>query len=203
MTYLKRRHKCYSALFPSLKSNQLSWPCYICCTQAKTLSFIFSGIYKLTVCSSTCPAGSVTLESPVLPVMEGDSVTLSCRCKALLPACSLGAGFYRDGTLIGNTSTGKMTIHNVSKSDEGIYKCNVSGSEFSPESWLSVRGQEATMPIQCYIFYLVYYFVQYYWPQNKQEAIRTCWALKRGKAECGFVCGFQIVSYWEFTTKNL
>ncbi|XP_045919983.1 sialoadhesin-like [Micropterus dolomieu] len=85
----------------------------------------------------TVTAGPVILESPVLPVMEGEAVTLSCRQKKM---SSLDAHFYKDGLLIGNSSTGNMTIHNVSKSDEGLYKCNISGAGESPESRLAVRG---------------------------------------------------------------
>ncbi|XP_029932580.1 low affinity immunoglobulin gamma Fc region receptor II-like [Myripristis murdjan] len=82
-------------------------------------------------------AGSVILESPVLPAMEGSDVTLRCRNKTT--PSNLTADFYKDDFLIRTGSTGKMTIHSVSKSDEGFYKCSVSDFEESPESWLAVR----------------------------------------------------------------
>ncbi|XP_056225519.1 low affinity immunoglobulin gamma Fc region receptor II-like isoform X2 [Seriola aureovittata] len=88
----------------------------------------------------TVTAGSVILESPALPVTEGDNVTLRCRNKT--PASDLTAGFYKDGVFIRNSTTGKMTIHNVSKSNEGLYKCNISGAGESAESWLTVRVSE-------------------------------------------------------------
>ncbi|XP_050924480.1 low affinity immunoglobulin gamma Fc region receptor III-like isoform X2 [Lates calcarifer] len=84
----------------------------------------------------TVTNGSVILESPALPVMEGESVTLSCRNKT---TSNLTATFYKDGVVMGNSSTGIMTIHSVSRSDEGLYKCNISGSGESAESWLTVR----------------------------------------------------------------
>ncbi|XP_078147714.1 Fc receptor-like protein 5 isoform X1 [Centroberyx gerrardi] len=85
----------------------------------------------------TVTAGSVILESPVLPVMEGDNVTLNCTTQT---PSNLPAGFYKDGFLIRTGSTGEMTIHSVSKSDEGFYKCSISGVGESPESWLAVRA---------------------------------------------------------------
>ncbi|KAM8748192.1 cell adhesion molecule CEACAM20-like [Acanthopagrus schlegelii] len=81
--------------------------------------------------------GSVILKIPVLPVMEGDAVTLQCRNKQ--SSSNLPADFYREGLLIGNSLIGEMTIHRVSKSDEGLYKCRMSGAGESPESWLAVR----------------------------------------------------------------
>ncbi|XP_078137930.1 low affinity immunoglobulin gamma Fc region receptor III-A-like [Centroberyx gerrardi] len=81
-------------------------------------------------------AGSVVLESPVRPVMEGDAVTLNCRNKTT--PSNVPAGFYKDGFLIRTSSAGEMTIHSVSKFDEGFYKCNISGVGESPESWLAV-----------------------------------------------------------------
>ncbi|KAI3376294.1 hypothetical protein L3Q82_016425 [Scortum barcoo] len=39
-------------------------------------------------------------------------------------------------------SAGHMTIRHVSKSDEGLYKCNISSHGESPPSWISVSGQE-------------------------------------------------------------
>ncbi|XP_044040128.1 low affinity immunoglobulin gamma Fc region receptor II-like [Siniperca chuatsi] len=89
----------------------------------------------------TVTAGSVILESPVLPVMDEEAVTLRCRNKM---ASNLSADFFKDGYLIRSSSTGEMTIHNVSKSDEGFYKCNISGDGESPESWLAVRGPNKT-----------------------------------------------------------
>ena len=84
------------------------------------------------------PADSVILDSPVLPVMEGSNVTLSCRRKRTT-SLNLTADFYKDGLLIGSRS-GEMTVHSVSKCDEGLYKCRLSGAGESAESWLAVRG---------------------------------------------------------------
>ncbi|XP_030194023.1 Fc receptor-like protein 5 isoform X1 [Gadus morhua] len=82
--------------------------------------------------------GHVILESPVLPVMEGHNVTVSCRTSTLSPPFS--ADFYKDGLLVMTAPTARMTIYNVSKSDEGLYKCSVSGLGHSPESWLNTQG---------------------------------------------------------------
>ncbi|XP_056156831.1 Fc receptor-like protein 5 [Lampris incognitus] len=86
----------------------------------------------------TVADGPVIMESPLLPVTEGDNVTLRCRTKAALS--NLSADFYKDGFFIRTESTGKMTIHIASKSDEGLYKCNISELGESPESWLAVRA---------------------------------------------------------------
>ncbi|XP_037613811.1 Fc receptor-like protein 5 isoform X6 [Sebastes umbrosus] len=95
------------------------------------------GLQTSNTVSITVTAGSVVLESPVLPVMEGDAVTLSCRDEQA--SSNLTADFYKDGRLIGSSSTGEMTIHSVSMCDEGDYKCRISGAGESPESWLTVR----------------------------------------------------------------
>uniref|UniRef100_A0A3Q3IPQ3 Ig-like domain-containing protein n=1 Tax=Monopterus albus TaxID=43700 RepID=A0A3Q3IPQ3_MONAL len=101
-----------------------------------------SGVYW---CQSTqgATSGAVILQSPVLPVMEGHDVTV--RCEARSPPSSLPAAFYKDGSLIGAEPTGHMTIRRVSKADEGLYTCNISGHGASPPSWLSVTGQEVTL----------------------------------------------------------
>ncbi|XP_038839697.1 low affinity immunoglobulin gamma Fc region receptor II-a-like [Salvelinus namaycush] len=83
----------------------------------------------------TVHAGAVILESPALPVTEGDSVTLRCRYQGT--PSNLTADFYKDGSLIRTETTGEMTIPAVSKSDEGLYKCTNSEGE-SPESWMTV-----------------------------------------------------------------
>ncbi|XP_070849823.1 low affinity immunoglobulin gamma Fc region receptor II-like [Chaetodon trifascialis] len=87
----------------------------------------------------TVTAGSVILESPVLPVMEGDVVTLRCRNK--MSPSILTADFYKDGLLISSSSTEWMIIPSVSRSDEGLYKCRISDGGESALSLLTVRGE--------------------------------------------------------------
>ncbi|XP_035850142.1 low affinity immunoglobulin gamma Fc region receptor II-like [Sander lucioperca] len=89
----------------------------------------------------TVTAGSVILESPALPVMEGEAVTLSCRTK-LTSFSSLITNFYKNGLLIGSSPTGNLTIESVFKSHDGHYKCNIPGAGESPESWLAVREEK-------------------------------------------------------------
>ncbi|XP_028462139.1 high affinity immunoglobulin gamma Fc receptor I-like isoform X2 [Perca flavescens] len=83
----------------------------------------------------TVTGGPVILQSPVLPVMEGEDLTLTCRTKR---SSNLPAGFYKDGSFIRTEPAGHMTIHHVSRSDEGLYKCNISSVGESPPSWVSV-----------------------------------------------------------------
>ncbi|XP_044040194.1 low affinity immunoglobulin gamma Fc region receptor II-like isoform X2 [Siniperca chuatsi] len=92
--------------------------------------------------SITVTGGPVILQSPVLPVMEGHDVTL--HCKPQTPPSNLTAAFYKDGSLISTEPTGHMTIHHVSKSDEGLYKCHSSRHGESPPSWISVSGKPTT-----------------------------------------------------------
>ncbi|CAI5671495.1 unnamed protein product [Oreochromis niloticus] len=87
----------------------------------------------------TVTGGSVILQSPVLPVMEGDDVTLLCKTKTT--PSNLPAAFYKDGSLIRKQPTGHMTIQHVSRSDEGLYKCDISGHGESPSSWITVTGK--------------------------------------------------------------
>ncbi|XP_042257800.1 low affinity immunoglobulin gamma Fc region receptor II-like [Thunnus maccoyii] len=88
----------------------------------------------------TVTGGSVILQSPVLPVMEGDDVTLHCKTKT----SNLPADFYKDGSLIRTEPAGHMTIHHVSKSDEGLYKCHISSHGESPPSWITVTEKPTT-----------------------------------------------------------
>uniref|UniRef100_A0A8C1J0A6 Ig-like domain-containing protein n=1 Tax=Cyprinus carpio TaxID=7962 RepID=A0A8C1J0A6_CYPCA len=82
-------------------------------------------------------AGAI-LESPVHPVMEGDSLTLRCLYKHSTPA-NPRADFYKDGSLIQSQTT-EMIISTVSKSHEGFYYCKHPKRGESPKSWISVRG---------------------------------------------------------------
>ncbi|XP_049424313.1 Fc receptor-like protein 4 isoform X2 [Epinephelus fuscoguttatus] len=79
--------------------------------------------------------GSVILQSPVLPVMEGHDVTLHCKTKT---SSNLPAAFYKDGSFIRTEPAGHMTIRHVTRSDEGLYKCDITGHGESPPSWLTV-----------------------------------------------------------------
>uniref|UniRef100_A0A3P9ILQ8 Ig-like domain-containing protein n=1 Tax=Oryzias latipes TaxID=8090 RepID=A0A3P9ILQ8_ORYLA len=80
------------------------------------------------------------LQSPVLPVMEGHDLTLSCQSQT--PPSKPSAAFYKDGSLIRTEPTGHMTLQHVSRSDEGLYKCHISAHGESPSSWISVSGEE-------------------------------------------------------------
>ncbi|XP_078792956.1 Fc receptor-like protein 5 [Oryzias latipes] len=86
--------------------------------------------------------GSVILQSPVLPVMEGHDLTLSCQSRT--PPLNLSAAFYKDGSLIRTEPTGHMTLQHVSRSDEGLYKCHISAHGESPSSWISVSENPRT-----------------------------------------------------------
>ncbi|XP_060885001.1 low affinity immunoglobulin gamma Fc region receptor II-b-like [Labrus mixtus] len=86
----------------------------------------------------TVTAGPVILESPI-SVVEGEDVTLRCRNKTTSP--NLSADFYKDGRLIGRSSTENMTIPGVTKRDEGLYKCTISGGGESAESRMTVQGE--------------------------------------------------------------
>ncbi|XP_030287545.1 Fc receptor-like protein 5 [Sparus aurata] len=119
-----------------------------------TISYIVpwdSGVYwcestdgaASTSINITVTGGAVILQSPVLPVMEGDDVTLTCTTET----SNLSAAFYKDGSFIRTEPTGHMTIHHVSRSDEGLYKCNTISDGESPPSWISVTGQE--VPWKC------------------------------------------------------
>lgn len=80
------------------------------------------------------------LESPALPVSEGATVTLHCTPET--KSFNQFFDFYKDGHCIKRNSTGEITIKRVSKSDEGLYKCSISGGEESLGSWLAVDGEQ-------------------------------------------------------------
>ncbi|XP_017158729.1 low affinity immunoglobulin gamma Fc region receptor II-c-like isoform X2 [Poecilia reticulata] len=117
------------------------------------LVLLDSGVYWCESTNGSSPSSSssiqlsvsVILQSPVLPVMEGDDVTLSCRAKS--PAHNLPAAFYKDGSFIGDGPSGHMTLLHVSSSDEGLYQCSISGQDGeSPSSWIWVKGRITSTP---------------------------------------------------------
>ncbi|XP_026180291.1 low affinity immunoglobulin gamma Fc region receptor II-like [Mastacembelus armatus] len=89
----------------------------------------------------TVSGGAVILQSPVLPVMEGENITLICRTQT---SSDLPADFYKHGSLIIDRPTGHVTILHVSKADEGVYRCNIRGHGESPPGWISVTGTPTT-----------------------------------------------------------
>ncbi|XP_076836552.1 uncharacterized protein LOC143482158 [Brachyhypopomus gauderio] len=83
--------------------------------------------------------GDVILESPVHSVAQGDPLNLQCLLDPTVTS-DIRADLYKDGLLIQNQVAGELTIHNVSKSDEGLYHCKHPERRESPHSWVSVRG---------------------------------------------------------------
>ncbi|XP_033465415.2 uncharacterized protein LOC117245916 isoform X1 [Epinephelus lanceolatus] len=92
-----------------------------------------SSVVNITITDS-----SVILEVPAHPVVEGDDVILHCSKKD--SQSKHISDFYKDGSKLGTWYEKDMIIQNVSKSDEGLYKCSIAGAE-SPESWLTVSNQ--------------------------------------------------------------
>ncbi|KAJ4949536.1 hypothetical protein JOQ06_021047 [Pogonophryne albipinna] len=93
----------------------------------------------------------IILVSPVRPVAEGCSVTLSCKFKT---ENLYNVDFYKNDKLIQNDTRRELTISAVSKSDEGFYKCKRrdSANGWTSESWLSVKsssgpGKDSQFPI--------------------------------------------------------
>ncbi|XP_072314803.1 Fc receptor-like protein 5 [Eucyclogobius newberryi] len=92
-------------------------------------------------------AADVILESPVRPVMVGDNVTLRCLEKNNKMA-STKFDFNKDGVVLKTSSSGELTLHNISVSDQGLYKCKTSTSEFSEDNQLQVRAVFLECPDQ-------------------------------------------------------
>ncbi|KAL4008263.1 hypothetical protein ACER0C_002115 [Sarotherodon galilaeus] len=78
----------------------------------------------------------------------GTSAGSSCNINNAYP---IDSGVYwcesREGpisNMVNLTVTGHMTIQHVSRSDEGLYKCDISGHGESPSSWITVTGKPTT-----------------------------------------------------------
>uniref|UniRef100_A0A8P4GIY7 Ig-like domain-containing protein n=1 Tax=Dicentrarchus labrax TaxID=13489 RepID=A0A8P4GIY7_DICLA len=111
----------------NIYSNQQSDAVYWC----ESGSGEFSNAVNITI-------QNIILVSPVHPVTEGDSVSLSCRLRR--QTFESNVFFYLNEKLIQNDTRRELNISAVSKSDEGFYKCQYS-QQVSAQSWMSVNGE--------------------------------------------------------------
>ncbi|XP_044039020.1 Fc receptor-like protein 5 [Siniperca chuatsi] len=124
--------------------------------------------------------GDIILVSPVRPVTEGDSVSLSCKLRT--EELVSDVFFYRNGELIQNDTRRELNISAVSKSDEGFYKCQHSGKT-SPQSWMSVkavtRPESSSFPVPfivglvCGIVLIILLLLLYRCRQSKGQSSLT------------------------------
>ncbi|XP_026012937.1 low affinity immunoglobulin gamma Fc region receptor II-b-like [Astatotilapia calliptera] len=96
----------------------------------------------------TISPGPVILESPLIPALEGNTVSLRCKNSTDFTKTSTSISFYKNGIFIKSISTSTLIIRNINKSHEGLYKCSISGAGESPESWLAVRSRDSTAVIR-------------------------------------------------------
>lgn len=97
---------------------------------------VFPLCKRLHVC--LCSDSAFVLEIPALPVHTGSEVTLQCRHK---DGSAYSAYFFKDGEMVGGTAA-SQNLHEVRRSDEGLYWCSTDKSGSSPRSFLRVRGED-------------------------------------------------------------
>ncbi|MEQ2225945.1 hypothetical protein ILYODFUR_022766 [Ilyodon furcidens] len=91
----------------------------------------FSNAVNITVHN-----GDLVLVSPINPVTESASVSLSCRLRGQNTVSNVI--FHHNDKMVQNDSREELNISTVSQSDEGFYKCEHSG-RVSPQSWMAVQ----------------------------------------------------------------
>ncbi|XP_041840377.1 Fc receptor-like protein 5 [Melanotaenia boesemani] len=105
----------------------------------------FSNTVNITVQNDD---DGVILVSPVHPVTEGASVSLSCRLREQNTLSSVS--FYHNDKLLQHDGREELNISAVSQSDEGFYKCQHAGKT-SQQSWMSVtavsRPENSSFPV--------------------------------------------------------
>ncbi|KAL3051008.1 hypothetical protein OYC64_001308 [Pagothenia borchgrevinki] len=100
---------------------------------------------------SIASVATVVLESPPLPVMEGEDVMLRCFLrdkKTKEIRFNLHTSYDKNNRLIDNRlgrgpfeQEGNFTLKAVTKADEGVYNCEMPGGGNSHASWLSVKAR--------------------------------------------------------------
>ncbi|XP_073330638.1 sialoadhesin-like isoform X2 [Pagrus major] len=83
------------------------------------------------------------MESPRLPVLEGEDVMLHClhinkTTKEI--ASNLRATFYKNDRVLKWGTQGNWTLTAETKADEGLYKCVIHGHRDTHESWITVKA---------------------------------------------------------------
>lgn len=92
-----------------------------------------------------CLTAGLLLRTPAVPVSEGDTVVLQCQYQTANHGETV---FFKNAAEVFAFSSSshaqvvKMTLENVTRQDEGYYKCASRDRKLeSPESWLSIRPQ--------------------------------------------------------------
>ncbi|KAK1150668.1 Fc receptor-like protein 5, partial [Acipenser oxyrinchus oxyrinchus] len=87
----------------------------------------------------------VILQTPPQPVFEGDALTLRCRVRGYT---ANWVDFYKDNKELQSQADTELSVHRVSKSNEGSYKCTAWWSSYrhgdSAEVRVSVRERFST-----------------------------------------------------------
>lgn len=110
--------------------------------ERKNYYLLFDNYLSIYNVYDLCPKdGTIILKTPAFPVTEGDSVALHCQ---YWTGNHGQTTFFKNGTEIFTVSSSSsvvtMTVDNVTRGDEGFYKCASRDRKIeSPESWLSVR----------------------------------------------------------------
>lgn len=89
------------------------------------------------------------LEIPALPVNTGSNVTLLCKPRN---GSAKKSYFFKDEVKLGDGPEGKLILHNVQQSDEGLYSCSTVIHQ-SPQSRLKVKEPPPPPPPHTTIMY--------------------------------------------------
>uniref|UniRef100_A0A8C5EZB3 Uncharacterized LOC114461713 n=2 Tax=Gouania willdenowi TaxID=441366 RepID=A0A8C5EZB3_GOUWI len=146
----------------------------------------------------TVSYGNIILMTPAFPVFEGDTVVLYCQYSSSNPNQTL---FFKNRVEIitstcpsSDRTAVMMTIENVTRHDEGLYKCASQDRTMeSPESWLSVRpsadgttgnssGSWKWVIAPCLIIALLLILVTVWLVRHYRHqilCIQSCWPLSK------------------------